>query len=134
MMRDGIVKFGEGVSRAIENKAREKGISYAAQVSQERRELEVLERLIQDRVQANRYPSRGLRDEAFLGLVSVARYLLASADAQPGYERDRVLYRARYLGGMIRDFEEKYEALGGQGDHGVKAQAALELTLAERMD
>jgi hypothetical protein len=129
-MRSGIVLFATGVARAISEKATLRGVKVSDQLERERFELQILEELIENRLENGSEKASGearLRLKAFGGMVSIARFFIERTqvkslrpDEVPNFCPD-----AHSLGSLIKQFEEEYERQPVERRHEEKVVAAL---------
>lgn len=131
LMRSGVVEYANGVARAITTKAKARGIPVHAQVEQERIELQTLEAIISSRLNMNADCEEDrLRLTAFLGLVSVARFLIREHDEEAIESSPDVDYfrDAFDLASLIQQFDNHYESLPKALGHPANAATSLALT------
>lgn len=131
LMRSGVVEYAAGVDQAIRRKAVSRGVSVKEQEEQERTELQALERIITERLAGSREnEAQLLKMRAFLGLVSVARFLIQQKTdyhteslSKPAYYSD-----AYSLATLIQVFDNHYESLPKELGHPTNATTSLLLT------
>lgn len=134
-MRLGVVEYAEGIAQAIKTKARSNDLPLSTQIEQERNELKTLERLIEERVtKAGDNDAVVLQLRAFLGLVSVARFLIeGTPKSEAGIEPDLNFSHDAYtLASLIQQFDQHYETLPQGNGHSKNASIALTMTIPHR--
>ena len=127
-MRSGILEYAAGVARAIREKARARGVLPAAQLEQERSELETLEGIIQQRIDDASDCAETISTlRAFCGLVAIARFVI---DREPTALSDSTCQKSAYgLASLIELFDINYESMPPDRGHPCNAAASLAATI-----